>query len=320
MKKLLAILLLVPTLVCAWEPSKPITVLVGSAPGSNIELNFRTAAAVVTKNNPNANFVIVTKPGADGVVAGNQLLTSTPDGYTISAVSTMSTFVTQDVFQRDQKKFKYDSFITPLIVSKSPLCIIANTNSNTRTPRDFINKLKTTTTPVNIAVGGGPHRLAFEMLMDKVPGNAALVKSIAYQGPLPAVTAVASNDNVEFGIVPITVAKPLIDAGKVRLIALTGGEVFAPMPDILLMKDYVPGFVVYAGTTLALPPNTPKEIVDWYVTNFSSAIKSKEAKELYKTNLMSYNNSTLTPNGVNTYVSELRKTWHTYIVGEKKTY
>lgn len=318
MKKLLATLILLPAMALAWEPAKPITVLVGSAPGSNLELNFRTASAVVTKQNPSANFVFVSKPGADGVLAMNQLLTASADGYTISAASTLSIFVSNDIFQRDQKKFKYNSFDTPLIISKSPLAVIANVSSNVRTPKDFINKLKTTTTPINIAVGGGPHKLAYEMLMDRAVGHNKEVNSIAYNGPLPAGVAVASTGEVEFGIIPITVAKPLIDSGKVRLIALTGSEVFEPMPSVLLMKDYVPGFVVYAGTTLALPPDTPKEIVDWYVAKFSSAIKSNEAKVLYKSNLMSYDATTLNPTGVATYASDLRKLWNAYITNEKK--
>ena len=49
MKKLLITLLLIPILSFAWEPTKPITVLIGNQPGSGNELGFRAISAVVNK-------------------------------------------------------------------------------------------------------------------------------------------------------------------------------------------------------------------------------------------------------------------------------
>ena len=101
MKKLLAVLLLVPTLAFAWEPTKPITVLIGNQPGSGNEVGFRAISAIVEKNNSNAHFIVELKPGADSVVAMNLLYESKPDGYTIAIPSYMSTFVTNDIWQKN---------------------------------------------------------------------------------------------------------------------------------------------------------------------------------------------------------------------------
>ena len=49
MKKLLAILALLPALAFAWQPTKPITVIVPNAPGAGNEIAFRTLAAQVEK-------------------------------------------------------------------------------------------------------------------------------------------------------------------------------------------------------------------------------------------------------------------------------
>ena len=58
MKRFLAILLLIPTLAFAWEPTKPVTVVIGNPPGAGNELAFRKLASIVTETHPKANFVI----------------------------------------------------------------------------------------------------------------------------------------------------------------------------------------------------------------------------------------------------------------------
>ena len=78
--------------------------------------------------------------------------------------------------------------------------------------------------------------------------------------PVPAVTAVASEAQIEFGIMPLAVAYPLIEAKRVKLIGITGDQKLELLPDAPLAKDAgVPALaLVSAGAILALPPNTPK--------------------------------------------------------------
>ena len=80
MKKVFLALLLVPILAFAWEPTKPITVLIGNQPGSGNEVGFRAISAIVMRDNPKANFVIELKPGGDSVIAMNMLYEAKPDG------------------------------------------------------------------------------------------------------------------------------------------------------------------------------------------------------------------------------------------------
>jgi tripartite-type tricarboxylate transporter receptor subunit TctC len=320
MKKFL-ILLLFPLFAHAWEPTKPVTVYVPSAAGAFIEMNFRLVAKIVEQNNPNVSFIIENRPGADGVISTNALLNAPADGYTISSVSDMSTFVTQDVFQREIKKYSYDSFTLPLMLSRSPLAIVARPESKVNTPKQFVALLKNSKDPVNVAVGGGPHKLSYDYIMDTV-GNNPNVKSIAFQGPLPAVTAVASEPQLQFGIMPLAVAYPMIEAGKVKLIGITGDHKLELLPNAQLAKDAgVPGLaLVSAGATLALPPNTPQEIVDWYSREFSKAIQSAEGKAIYRDKFLTIKTKDLTPDGVKEHIANSRKMWAPYINGPKRDY
>ena len=309
MKKLLLAILLIPTLAVAWEPTKPITVLIGNQPGSGNEVGFRAISAIVMRDNPKANFIIELKPGADSVVAMNMLYDAKPDGYTIAIPSYMSTFVTNDIWQKNQKKFAYNSFTNVMGMGKSPLCIVANPKSKINTVPELVDYVQHTTKPVTVAVGGGAHRMTFEYFMYKAHGNKDLVKTSYFPGPLQAVTATASDAGFEFGIMPVAIAKPLIDAGKVKIIGMTGERRVASYPKadpIVVGGSHID---VFAAWALILPPNTPSDIVAWYQRNFTPALESAEIKKYYDNNLIFLDKSELTPSGFGRGIEKLRATW-----------
>ena len=308
MKKFLAILALIPALAFAWEPTKPVQVYIGNTPGAGNEMAFRKLADIVQKSNPKFVYVVQNIPGADSVIANNKFLEAPNDGYTINLPSHMSSYVTNDIWEKSIKKYNYDSFVDVLTMGKSPLVLVASPKSGINTPQEFIKYIQSGRT-INIAVGGGAHRTAFEYLMAKGNGNKDSVKPIKFNGPQPAVTSVASYDGktgTEFGIMPIAVAKALVDAGKVKPIGFTGTQKMAQFPNVPLLRDVAPGINVYAAWSIQLPPGTDKEIVAWYQQQFSAAVRSKEYAEYREANVILYAEDELTPAGLKKHMDELR--------------
>jgi tripartite-type tricarboxylate transporter receptor subunit TctC len=312
MKQLLLALLSVPLLVFAWEPTKPVTVIVGNTPGAGNEIAFRKLAEIVQRKNPKFTYVVQNIPGADSVIAENRFLEAAPDGYTISLPSHMSTYVTNDIWETKIKKFQYNDFTDVLTMGKSPLVLVAWPNSRVKTPEDFIQLIQATKLPINIAVGGGAHRTAMEYLMEQGHGNRDLVKPIKFNGPLPAVTSVAQYDGrsgTEFGIMPIAVARPLVDAGKVRPIGFTGTRRMPQYPNVPLLNTVAPGINVYAAWSIQLPFATGPSIVDWYELEFSEAVRSEEYREWRRQNVVFYEETELHPAGLRKHMDELRSTF-----------
>lgn len=311
MKKLLIILLLLPIATFAWEPAQPVTVMVGNAPGAGNEIAFRELAVIVQQSNPKFTFVVQNIPGADSVVDQNKFVEAKPDGYTINLPSHMSTYVTNDIWEAKIKKFNWDSTIDVLTIGKSPLVLVASARSKITTPEEFVRLISTTTQPINIAVGGGAHRTAFEYLMEKGHGNRDLVKPVKFNGPLPAVTSVASFNGMgtEFGIMPIAVAQPLVQSGKVRAIGFTGTRKMPQYPNVPLLNTVAPGINVYAAWSIELPKGTPQEVVDWYQRQFSTAVRSKEYKQWCDQNVVFYEEAELTPEGLHKQMVSLRETF-----------
>jgi len=309
MKYLLALLLIMPGLTWAqWSPSRTVTTTIGFAPGSGNEISFRKASDIVMKQNPGVSFFVETRPGADAAVASNAFMTAASDGLHLMVPSHMSLFVTNDIWQRDIKRFEYNSFRPVVTLGKSPLVLVASSKSTVNTPQEFV-KYITNGKPVNIAVGGGAHRMAYEYIMIRTRADSKLIQQVSFQGPAPAVQSVAAYDGrtgTEFGIMPVAVAKPLIEAGKVRPIGLTGGPRLKALPMVPLLSDVIPGLRVYAGWTVVLPPQTPTVIVDWYVDRFGRAILSQEYLAWAEQNYIIVDRDELTPQGVMAYAEELR--------------
>jgi tripartite-type tricarboxylate transporter receptor subunit TctC len=305
-KKLITMVLWLPLIATAWEPTKPVTAIIGFQVGSSNELGFRVVANQVQKIYPNFKYVVEIKPGADSVIATNLLEAAAPDGYTIGIPSYMSTYVTNDIWQRDIKKFQWNSITSVMGLGKSPMAIVANPTSLISSPNDLNRLLRSTTKPITFAVGAGAHRMAWEFIMDKSHGNRSLVTFAQYQGPLPAVTAVASDAGIEFGIMPLGIALPLIESGKVKLIGVSGNKKTAGADPYLVDGQHVN---IHAAWALALPPNTPREIVEWYNRAFNQALQTPEVQQYFRKNYIYVEPSETTVDGLNKHLQDLRATW-----------
>ena len=313
MRKLLAILLLVPVLAFAWEPVKPITVIIGTAPGSGNEISFREIAKILADKGNTTKFVFENKPGADSIIAANHLYNAPADGYTVAVLSHMSLWITNDIWDSSAKKYNYDSFSEVLTTGKSPLVLIASPKSPINTPKEFAELIRNPDRPINFAIGGGAHRTGYEYLMTKIKGDREKVQYIQFNGPNPTLLSVAQYDGktgTEFGMIPIAIAKPLIDAGKVKAIGVAGSNRVTQMPEIPLLSDVAPGTYVYGAWVLTLPPNTPKDIVAWYTRTFAPIVRSAEYKQWRDDNLITIDDRELTPQGVKAYRETLRNTFY----------
>jgi tripartite-type tricarboxylate transporter receptor subunit TctC len=312
MKRLIATLLFAPVLAWAWTPPKTVTATVGFAPGSGNEVSFRIVSSIVEKQNPGVNYVVQNKPGGGESVGVNWFAQQPTNGSNLYIASQQGLFTATETWFPGLLKINPMDMEFVTTIAKSPLAVVAHVSSRTNTPEQLLERMRNTRQPINFALGAPAHQLVFEYLMDHVKGDRQLIQTATYKGPAQAVQDVAGNQ-VEFGILPIAIAKPLIDAGKVKPIALAGDQRLAQIPNVPLWKDTVPGLVVNAAWMIMLPPGSPRAQVEYYNRVFVSAINSAEAKKLFDDNLMFTVKAEQTPEGARAYMSGLIKKWEPYV-------
>lgn len=312
-KKILALVIvlgLIPAF--AFVPPKTVTATVGYSPGSGNENSFRGVASIIEKNNPEIKFVVQNKPGVGEIIALNWFMKQPGDGQNIYVASQQSVFTTIETWYADQAQFNPMDMELVTTIAKSPLAIVANVSSKTNTPKELVERLKNTKEPISIGIGADSHKVVFEYLMHKIKGNSKLVQGVMYRGPVPVAMDVIGNQ-IEFGVMPTAVAYQFYKAGKIKYIALASETKMPQLPDVPLWKDTVPGLNVYGAWMIALPPGTPRKIVDYYRDLFVPAINSQEAKKFFDENLMFAVPSEQTPEGARAAVIKLREQWIPHI-------
>ena len=307
MKKLL-LLVLFPIMALAWEPRRPITVIFPNGPGAGNEISFRFVANIVEKRT-GTSFVSEYRPGADGNIAMNHFATVPADGYTVAVPACQSNWVTGDIWYSNMVRYDAQEFEPVANIARSPLAFWANPNSPVNTPQELAELIRSSKRPVNIAIGGGGHRLAVQYLVEslKVADNNSVTTPM-YKGPAQALLDVMGG-HAEFGVTPVAVGWPHVQAGKLKLIGIANEYPLKGLEKSPLMRTVAPGLYIHGCWNIVLPKGTPADIQAWYHDQFVPAIRSKEAGEKFVENLMFITPEEHTPAGVRAGMARLRTVW-----------
>lgn len=307
LKKFLSTLLLVPALACAWQPTKPVTVIFPNGPGAGNEISFRIVADQIEKST-SVKFVSEYRPGADGNIAGNYFNTANPDGHTVMVPACQSNWVTQDIWYSKMVRYNAQNWEPVANIARSPLTFWANPNSPVNTPEQLVALIKSRSRPVNIAIGGGGHKLAVEYLTTSlnVPGH--LVQTPMYKGPAQALMDVMGGA-AEFGVTPVAVGWPHVQSGKLKLIGIADTKILPGLERQPLMTRVVPNLSIHGCWNLVLPPGTPQEIQTWYHDHFVPAIRSAQSAAKFQENMMYTTENEHSPAGVRAAMYKLRQQW-----------
>jgi tripartite-type tricarboxylate transporter receptor subunit TctC len=239
-------------------PSKPIRMLQGFAPGGNADAIARVLSDEMSKG-LKQTITVEAKPGAGGNLASAEVAKATPDGYT------MMLFTTGHVISAAMyKQLPFDpinDFAYITTVSELPFLIVVNpAKSPHKTIADLIAAAKAKPGSLTVGtagVGTGQH-LATEMLSSM---TGAKLLHVPHRGDSGAVTVLLSGD-IDCIVAPIPAIQGLLQAGKLRALAVTSAKPWPGLTDIPPVASVVPGYEMIAWTGVATTKGTPKPVVD----------------------------------------------------------
>jgi len=238
-------------------PEKPIRLVVPYPPGSGTDTIARyTAQRLETVFKQPV--VVENKVGGNAIIAAQAVISSQPDGYTLLWAANGP--VTTNAALYD--KLPYDPLRDLLPVARlaySPMGLFVPANSQYKSASELFSASKQQPGKLNYASGSATYNIATEWLMSVVGGKAT---AINYKGSAPAIVDVASGQ-VDFAIVEFSAALPMVQAKKLKLLAVTTeqrmlSEPTTPTIQELGYKDYfqVAWWGVFA------PKGTPQKILN----------------------------------------------------------
>jgi len=254
-------------------PERPITLLVGFAPGGSLDLSARALAASVEKifGQP---VVIENKTGGTGTVALAALLSQKPDGYTLCATPSS---VLIRVSQMQQVPFKPLKSFKPIIGYTTPqLGIAVRSNAPWKTLKDLVKDAKKNPGKFKYAttgVGSTTHAAVEEIAArEKVR-----MIHIPYKGSVEALTALMGG-HVEFASLTSEFI-PAVKSGQLRLLATMGEKRSPTFPKVPTMKQTGYNFVNDAVYAVVAPSDLPAALAAKLEKAFTQAIKDRQYRE-----------------------------------------
>ena len=238
-------------------PSRPIRLVVPFSPGGAADVPGR----ILTQKMSEAlgqQVVVDNRPGAGSTIGADQVAKAPPDGYTLLTISNTH-FVSAALY----KKLAYDSLndYAPVTqVTSAPNVIVVHPSLPAKTVKELIALAKARPGKIDYASSGnGSTQHLTGALFTKMAGID--MTHIPYRGSGPA-TADLLSGQVTVGFPGIAGMLPQIKAGKLRVLAVTGGKRSPELPLVPTVAEAgVKGYDVTAWFGVAGPKAMPREIV-----------------------------------------------------------
>ena len=204
-------------------------------------------------------FVVENRPGGGGVVGAASVSRAEPDGYTLLlAGASMSSAVIL------HKSLPYDTlhdFAGIAMLGVQPSVLVSAPSKGFKTVADLVAAAKANPGTLNFAsagIGSASH-IAGERFV--LSANID-VQHIPYRGPVEAFADLMTG-RIDFYVVPITPAVPLIEQGKVTALAVSTSKRSPLLPDVPTIAEagYPDAAYLFWGGVMA-PVKTPRNIVD----------------------------------------------------------
>jgi tripartite-type tricarboxylate transporter receptor subunit TctC len=258
-------------------PARPVTMVVGFAPGGGTD----AVARIIAKNLGDSlgqQVLVDNRAGAGGNIATDYVAHAAPDGYTILLGSVGSLAVAPHVISG----LPYDPLrdfapITMAVVFANVL--VVQPSLTVQSLADFIKLAKDKPGTLTFGSSGilGAGHLAGELL--KIRANIDMVH-VPYKGGGPAMQGMLGGQVNSIFATPVS-SGGQVKAGKIRAIATTGPKRAALMPDVpTVAESGYPGYEAMNWYAYLAPAKTPKEIIERLNRELVKALNDPAVAEL----------------------------------------
>jgi tripartite-type tricarboxylate transporter receptor subunit TctC len=239
-------------------PARPIKIIVPTGPGAATDVMARLMADSITRG-LGQPVVVENLGGASGLVAHQTAARAAPDGYTFIFTNTSGLATNLVTF----KSIPYDPVkdFTPvaMVVDFGPQMLSVNVDLPVKTVAELVAHAKANPGKLSYAVDVTAGAAPFAARLLNKRANLGMVE-VPYRSAAQMVADVAS------GTVPVLIASmaasnAMVQAGKIRRLALSSTKRFPPLPDLPTLNETVPGVTMDGWFVLVAPAGVPADIV-----------------------------------------------------------
>ncbi len=261
-------------------PSKPIQFVVSFPPGSGTDLAARLVGDKL-RERTGQPVVIVNRSGAGATLGALYVAKASPDGYSVAIAASTELAVAPNT----RLNLGYDprkELSLRTILAEIPQCIVAGTGFSGRSVADLVALAKKQPGKVSFAsYGAGTlSHLGIALLSH---GAGIDVLHVPYKGG-PAAHPDVVNGRVQVLWDSVAGTRPLVNSGKLRMLAVTGAARLADTPDVPTVAEAgFKGFDVAGWVAAAVPTGTPVKVAEFLSVELSQIVKLPDVRSRLST-------------------------------------
>lgn len=296
--------LLIGTVQAQDWPTQPVRIVVPYPPGGNVDVAARIIAPGLEKafGEP---FVVENRPGAGGLIAGEAVARSKPDGNTLFMAANGPLLFSPIIFNRPA--YQWDKDFDPISsVSMTPMVLQVKPALPVNSFEELVEYAKKHPGELNMASpGAGTSNHLVSERLQELTGAEWMV--IHYKGNAPANTDLLGGQ-VDFSFDQVSVALPFIQQGKLRALAVTSETRIPSLPDVPTLEEAgLKGMTAYTFTGLLAPKGTPQDILNRLSTELQKILAQPDVIEKFET--LGAEARSMTPTAFTEYIKEEDQRW-----------
>ncbi|MDF3836692.1 tripartite tricarboxylate transporter substrate-binding protein [Cupriavidus basilensis] len=258
-------------------PTKPIRIVVPSAPGGLADIAVRVVAQKMSER-LGQPVTVENKPGADTLLGTRYVKAAPADGYTLLSAS--NTISIQAAIKLDAG-YELKDFVGIGPYIRSPYVMLVGAAQPDKSAKDFIARGTSNPKSLSFASGGvgtSPY-MAEQMFLQRAGLN---LMHVPYKGIAAAMPDVISG-RVTMIFDAVGSSAGHMRAGRLRALGMTSTNRLSAFPDVpTIAEQGMPGFSSYVTIGLLAPAATPKFIVKKLAAALQGAIASREVRERFE--------------------------------------
>lgn len=286
-------------------PSKPVRLIVPFAAGGPADFAARTVGQALSKSFGQP-FVVENRPGADGAIAAQTVLSASPDGYTL--LFSGASMVPLSLLKNPPPFDLITDFAPVAKITRLVWAMYVSPDAPARSVAEFIAYARANPDKLNYASSNFSEFLAATQFMN---ATGTKMVGVPYKGGAQSMPDLVAG-RVQVNFAPLSAGLPYVRDGRLRMLAILLPQRSPLVPDVPTMAEAgVPGISVPGWQAILAPAKTPKEIIDRLFREIDRTLQSLEVRAQFDRQAVQVEGST--PEALAAVIEEDLRTWRQFI-------
>jgi tripartite-type tricarboxylate transporter receptor subunit TctC len=261
-------------------PTRPVTLVVPYAPGGNVDISTRVLQAAIG-DSLGQPIIVENRPGAGGLIAGEYVSRSAPDGYTLFVGSNASILL--GPMTMSNPPYRWENAFAPISgLAVATNLLLVRPTLGVKSVGELVDYAKQNPNKLTLATSSGASINHFLAELLKLRSGLSWTE-VHYRGNAPAINDLVAG-HVDIGFQQLSDSRQYIDARSLRALAVLGPKRISVLPDVPSIVEV--GYPDVQGVTfngVFAPKNLPAPIIEKLSATIRDALAKPEIVDKFAT-------------------------------------